>query len=112
MSYMTDYQLDWSDDTVSFEDIVAVIMESKEGPPEHWRDVLEYCEPASWNDHEADMARVSGRWPKVLFTLHGRGEDMDDFWKAYFLGGKVEVVVGEMVFPDFDPANLREPGGR
>lgn len=32
-----------------------------------------------WYDHEKEMIEISKRYPNVLFTLHGEGEEAGDF---------------------------------
>lgn len=53
-----------------------------------------------WYGHEDDMAELSERFPDVLFKLHGEGENRDDVWDKYFVGGElVEKVYAVMFMP-------------
>lgn len=54
---------------------------------------------AKWYDWEADLVKVSAVFPDDLIILYGDGDETDDFWKAYALGGKVEITHPEMVWP-------------
>lgn len=65
--------------------------------------------PWKWYEHVGDMVALSRRFPEVLFTLHGEGEESGDIWRKYFLGGKVQVARATITFDDFDPAKLEEP---
>jgi hypothetical protein len=60
-------------------------------------------------DYEPKMVSLSREFPDVLFALHGDGEETDDLWYAYYLGGKVQEAPAEIRFPPFDPEELREP---
>lgn len=43
-----------------------------------------------------------------MFKLHGDGDDSEDLWDAYFLGGRMQVCPGKIVYDDFDPGKLAE----
>lgn len=59
-----------------------------------------------WYDHEQDMLLLSARFPNVLFALEGDGEDSDDRWQDYYLGGRVMHGGIEIVYNEFDPEKL------
>lgn len=61
---------------------------------------------AKWYDYEKDMVALSARFPEVLFTLHGKGEDSEDLWYAYFLNGKVQHCPAQIIYDDFDPTKM------
>lgn len=42
----------------------------------------------TWYNHEDDMIGLSHKFPEVLFTLDGEGEDNRDIWRSYFKNGK------------------------
>lgn len=58
-----------------------------------------------WYQHEADIKRFSTVLPDILFELRGLGEERDDVWIKWFLGGKMQAVraKAKIVFPAFDP---------
>lgn len=59
-----------------------------------------------WYEHEQDMLLLSARFPNALFTLEGDGEDSDDRWQDYYLGGRVMHGGIEIIYNAFDPAKL------
>jgi len=61
---------------------------------------------AKWYTHADELIPFSEKYPNVLFTLSGEGEENDDIWKKYFLNGKVQVAKAEVRIPDFDPGKL------
>lgn len=64
-------------------------------------------EEAKWYDHEEHMRAFSKRWPGILFTLEGEGEDNEDIWKKYFLNGKCQVAKAVITMEAFDRAKLK-----
>lgn len=62
------------------------------------------CE--KWYEHEEDMAILSKKFPDVLFTLHGEGEDRDDMWDKHFRNGMMQECCADIVYPDFDETKL------
>ena len=64
------------------------------------------AEHCSWSNHEADMRALSRRYPHVLFTLSGAGEEGGDLWRKYFRDGRMQVVHARIEYPEFDPEKL------
>ena len=62
-----------------------------------------------WYEHHEHLTVLSMDWPQVLFTLTGRGEDREEYWKTYYMGGRSKTIRAEFVFPDFDLTNLEKP---
>ena len=62
---------------------------------------------AKWYEHDRDMLLLSKRFPGVLFTLHGYGDDVEDIWYTYYLDGKMQVCPGTIVYDDYDPLKLK-----
>lgn len=60
-----------------------------------------------WYEHEQQLKEFSKKHPNILFTLHGEGEQADDQWNKYFLGGKVQVEKAQIQIAVFDPLKLR-----
>lgn len=66
---------------------------------------------AKWYDYEeVDMRDLSRQFPNVLFCLHGEGENRDDLWDAYFMGGKAQFCPAQVTitYESFDPEKLEE----
>jgi len=64
-------------------------------------------EPAKWYDHQKEVAELSKKFPYVLFTLHGEGEESGDIWIKYFKNGKVQICTAIIVFDEFDESKLK-----
>lgn len=55
------------------------------------------------------MLRLSLRFPDVLLTLRGKGEEDDDRWVSYYLNGGVQSTYAEIRYEPFDPEKLVDP---
>ncbi len=62
-----------------------------------------------WYEHEEELCAFSTRFPAVLITVTGYGEENDDIWRKYFKNGKVQMEFAEMTFESFDESKLRDP---
>ena len=62
-----------------------------------------------WHEHDRDMLRLSRMFPEVLFVLWGEGEDPEDLWKCYYLGGRVQEASARVEYLPFDPDELVDP---
>ena len=62
-----------------------------------------------WHEHEGDVLRLSRKFPEVLFVLWGEGEEPEDLWKCYYLGGRVQEAPARVEYPPFDPHELVDP---
>ena len=51
-----------------------------------------------WYDHVKDMKEISRKYPEVLFTLSGIGEEYPDIWVKYFKNGNVQVEKAVITF--------------
>lgn len=60
-----------------------------------------------WYEHTEDMLKLSKKHPSILFKLHGEGEETGDIWNKWFLNGKMQVCLAEIVIPDFNPTLLK-----
>lgn len=61
-----------------------------------------YSDSIKWYDHDEDMLLLSRRFPNILFTLHGDGENQEDMWNAYYANGKMQYCPAEITYPDFN----------
>ena len=69
-----------------------------------------FNESCKWYEHEADMREFSKRYPVVLFTLAGEGEEAGDLWKKYFKNGKMQIAKAVITYDDFDAKKLSAGG--
>lgn len=65
-----------------------------------------------WYEWENDMLLISLKFPDILFTVDGIGEDPVDFWKAYVVNGKIQYCRGTIVYERFDPLLMHEYSGK
>ena len=55
-----------------------------------------------WYEWQDNMIEVSKRFPGILFTLSGEGEENDDVWRAYFKNGECKTVQPIITWPEVD----------
>jgi len=65
---------------------------------------------AKWYDFDRDMTALSLNYPGVLFDLEGKGEDQDDIWRFYYLGGKCQKDGVVISYNQFSPDKLKPNG--
>lgn len=61
-----------------------------------------------WHGHERDMIRLSKAFPEALFVLWGEGEEPEDLWTCYYLGGRTQEAPVRVEYPPFNPAELTD----
>lgn len=59
-----------------------------------------------WYKHEDDMRQLSSRFPDILFTLSGKGEENEDIWVKYFKAGRMQVSHAKITLDEFDEHKL------
>lgn len=59
-----------------------------------------------WYEYDTELKDFSKLYPDYLFTLHGDGEESEDLWKAYYMGGKSFITYVELVYEDFHESKL------
>lgn len=64
---------------------------------------------AKWYDHDNDMLELSKKFPTVLFTLYGDGEESDDMWYTYYLDGAYQHAPARIEYDDFREDLLEAP---
>lgn len=72
----------------------------------------DFCEAsvyATWYESDDDMLLLSTRFPGLVFTLTGCGENHDDIWISYYRDGCSQHEIARIEYGDFDPAKLK-PG--
>lgn len=70
-------------------------------------DLISGSDEMKWYQHEEDMKVLSAKYPDVLFTLHGEGEEACDVWVKYFKGGLMQVSKVAVELNEFDPSKLK-----
>jgi hypothetical protein len=65
-----------------------------------------FSEAIKWYRHEDDMRELSNKFPNTLFVLSGVGEDNDDLWKEFYLGGKMQKCKAIITYEPFDKTKL------
>jgi len=107
LSYQTTYTLEYSNRGNTEFNTYLEILDTPEAVVEK---VLKkeyiFNGEGSWRGFDSDMMQVSAKFPNVLFTLTGAGEEADDLWRAYFLDGKMQYVNAEIYYPPFDAEKL------
>jgi len=107
MGYYTSYELDMEATSSSkyTQQALEVLVDT------YLRDndiLSNLLEPSKWYKHDEDMIELSKRFPDVLFTLRGLGDDYGDLWRTYYLNGKMQYAGAKITFPEFDPALLEK----
>lgn len=76
--------------------------------PNFWSALINgEMDACKWYDHEQHMVELSKKFPEILFTLTGVGEEGGDLWKKYFKGGKMQVALAKIVYDEFDESKLK-----
>lgn len=60
-------------------------------------------EPAKWYNHVDDILALSLKFPEIIFSLHGLGEDNEDMWIKYFRNCQMQECRAQITFEPFDP---------
>lgn len=97
MGYYTSYSLKTSDNNAEFH-------KQEIGRIAEYKSVFE--ETAKWYDHDRDMKYYSKKYPKVIFTLLGEGEDSENLWVKYYKNGKVQHEFAIITYPEFNELKL------
>jgi hypothetical protein len=73
-----------------------------------WEDVIEksYNDTTKWYSHQDDLIKLSEKYPLILFTLEGEGEESVDLWKTYYLNGKSQHTKAKITFDSFNKSKL------
>jgi hypothetical protein len=103
MGYYTQFDLTADVD----EDKLKIILQDLQNTSEEAELAFdEYEREAKWYEWCAEMKEFSSKYPDVLFTLTGIGEEPLDIWKCYFKNGKFQHENAEINFAEFDPDKL------
>lgn len=69
----------------------------------------EGIDEVKWYDHDEDMIELSKKYPDIVFSLKGDGEEQGDSWYKYFKSGKVQECYAIIKFDPYDESKLEEP---
>jgi len=107
MAYLTNYYLQIASSTAAeHEHAIAVLRESSEDAREALVSTGDSLESRAWYEHENDMRQLSKRFPDMLFTLSGKGEENEDIWIKYFKAGRMQVSYATISLDKFDESKL------
>ena len=97
MGYYTYYTIDIVKDPENqLEEFKA---EFNEIIQEDWYEGFE----AKWYDWENDMINMSKKFPKMMFSLDGNGEEALDIWCAHFCNGQCNYREIQTYWEEFNP---------
>ena len=88
MGYYTDFSLDWDANPETTAAIEAAIEELE----------IPLDDEAKWYDYGVEMTVLTRRFPDVLFTLTGIGQEHDDIWRHYFKGAHDQKEIASITF--------------
>ena len=74
---------------------------------EYWDELVSYGHSCKWYEHDEHMLALSTRFPMVVFTLDGDGEERGDVWRKYYCAGKSQDANAKVVYEEFDPEKLK-----
>ena len=60
----------------------------------------------SWSFCDEDLIAISEKFPNVLFTLTGHGDNADDIWRTCYKGGMLQTDCADVVYKVFDETKL------
>lgn len=108
MGYYTNYALE-----MDYEDTPEMHAAFDEVEPDYGPGFLQQLldgegDALKWYQHDKVMVAFSKRFPDVLFTLTGEGEESADIWKTHYKGGKIQVAFAEITIPEFNESKLKE----
>jgi hypothetical protein len=66
-----------------------------------------FGDAVKWYECEEHMREFSERYPNVLFTISGYGEDPGDIWKLHAKNGKLQKCEAVIVIPPYDPERMK-----
>lgn len=64
-----------------------------------------------WYDCREDMLLLSTKFPEMLFTLHGDGDETGDLWYEYYNNGRLQRCPAEIVYPVYEEEKLKAYSG-
>ena len=107
MPYLTCYSLQMAASIpIEDEKVIAVLRAASEDAGEALYATGDSNRWCKWYAHEEEMRQLSSRFPDILFTLSGKGEENEDIWVKYFKAGRMQVAHATITFDAFDEHKL------
>lgn len=108
MGYYTSYRLGVKSTTAEMEVAIIKDLRSTNENARYALDEEGYTQEAcKWYDCVDDMNEFSKKYPEVLFTMSGEGEESGDIWEHHFKNGKSQLCQAIMTFPPYDENKLK-----
>lgn len=63
-------------------------------------------EAIKWYGHDEEMRAISQKYPNLLFTLTGVGEEAGDMWRCYYQAGRAQRELARIEYGKFNPSYL------
>lgn len=107
MGYYTSYELKVLEGDLTIQEILEQVGSEFEGlnyAIDEDGDCLSECK---WYEHEAEMKSLSEKFPDIVFSLHGEGEESEDVWYKYFKNGKMQECYAKITYDEYDESKLR-----
>jgi len=101
MGYYTDFQVAVDDASIS-QELDEILREFSDYSFNNGS-----AQGVKWYRWKEDMKRVSLKYPLAIFTVEGEGEEAGDLWKAYFLGGQMQLAKAQITYEAFDAEKLK-----
>ncbi len=106
MGYRTMHTLSADTDNEKFIIIVKELWEFSEEADFALDENGDAATPAKWYDNEDDLVEFSQKYPDIVFTLEGEGEESGDIWKKYFKNGEKQIAHTEIKIDEYDESKL------
>jgi hypothetical protein len=97
---------DWFDKEITSEDIIADLRKDEGAHYALDEDGGTY-ESCKWYEWLETLVNFSKKYPNVVFTLSGEGEESGDVWKCYFKDGKYQDAQAKIVIEEYNPSKLK-----
>lgn len=107
MGYLTRYELDIENMNPEEKPFIVETFKNKGIIDYALDEDFDFYDSVKWYDHEEQMREISRMFPHLIFHLNGEGEEAGDLWQKHFKGGKMQACYAEIVYPPFDPKELR-----
>lgn len=76
--------------------------------PDGYIDEDRFSAYGKWYEWKDDMRLLSSKFPDLIFTIEGEGEESGDIWRAYVMNGALQFCAAKIIFDDFNPIAMHE----